>query len=80
MFTLPDNKLNNSYVSSSFYILLSKHYILSRETSMINPSGYETHTSSSIFLIGWRRIGVELNNKQKKPRIIEFQKNEKSLM
>jgi len=47
MFTLPKIKLNNSWVSSIFYILFSKHYILSRETSMINPSGYETHVASS---------------------------------
>jgi len=42
MFTLPEIKINNSYVSSIFYILFSKHYILSRETSNNHPSGYET--------------------------------------
>jgi len=43
-------------VSSIFYILFSRHYILSRETSNNHPSGYEPHAASSI-LIRWRTIG-----------------------
>jgi len=65
MFTLPEIKLNNSWVSSIFYILFSKHYILNRETSMINPSGYEPHTLSSI--LNWletnrHRFSLEISS------------------
>jgi len=35
-------------VSSLFYILFSKHYILSRETSNNHPSGYEADLSPKI--------------------------------
>ena len=47
MFTLPEIKLNNSYVSSIFYILFSKHYILSRATPNNYPSGYDAHLNPS---------------------------------